>query len=122
MKQLRDTRPDLAPENLDADALVAFDRELVTNESQRWSFNEIVNEYLSQPDITSDEDEIPEPELIAKCENGVDEAIEILNRLILFTTDLELDSQLLKVTSKINERRLDGMKQSSITEFFQKHF
>ena len=55
----------MAPENLDAYALVDFDREVATNESQPLSVNEIVNEYLSQPvetveDIGSDEDEFPD--------------------------------------------------------------
>ena len=47
LKHLRDTRPDLAPENLDADALVDVDRELATNEYQPLSVNEMVNKYLS---------------------------------------------------------------------------
>ena len=33
LNQLRKTRPDLAPENLNADGLVDFDRGVVTNES-----------------------------------------------------------------------------------------
>ena len=32
LNQLREARPDLAPENLDADGLVDFDREGTTNE------------------------------------------------------------------------------------------
>ena len=96
LNQLRETRPDLAPENLDADALVDFDREVATNESQPLSVNEIVNEYLSQPvetveDISSDEDEFPDEPISPPSRNEVDGAIEILNRLTLFTTDLELD-------------------------------
>ena len=49
LNQLRDARPDLAMENLDADRLVDFDSEIVTNKSQPLSVDEIVNEYLSQP-------------------------------------------------------------------------
>ena len=124
LNQLRETRPDLAPENLDADALVDFDREVATNESQPLSVNEIVNEYLSQPVETvediSDEDEFPDEPISPPSRNEVDGAIEILNRLTLFTTDLELDPLLLKVSNKINQRRLDRMKQSSLTDFFQK--
>ena len=41
--------------------------------------------------------------------NEVDEALEILNRLTLFTTDLDLDPLLLEVSNKINQRRLDKM-------------
>ena len=52
--------------------------------------------------------------------NEVHEAIEILIRLTLFTTDLDLDPLLLKVSSKINQRRLDRMKQSSISDFLRK--
>ena len=115
----------MAPENLDADSLVDFDREVATNESQPLSVNEIVNEYLSQPVetveyISSDEDEFPDEPISPPSRNEVDGAIEILNRLTLFTTDLELDPLLLKVSNKINQRRLDRMKQSSLTDFFQK--
>ena len=39
--------------------------------------------------------------------NEVDEAIEILNRLTLFITDLALDPLLPKVSNKINQIRLD---------------
>ena len=52
--------------------------------------------------------------------NEVDEAIEILNRLTLFATNLDLDPLLLKVSNKINQRRLERMKQSSISDFFKK--
>ena len=50
----------------------------------------------------------------------IDEAIEILNRLTVFTTDLDLDPLLLKVSNKINQQNLDRMKQSSISDFFKK--
>ena len=50
----------------------------------------------------------------------IDEAIEILNRLTVFTTDLDLDPLLLKVSNKINQQKLDRMKQSSISDFFKK--
>ena len=64
LNQLRKTRPDLAPENLNADGLVDFDRGVVTNESWSLSVDEIVKEYLPKPaetveNISSDEDEIP---------------------------------------------------------------
>ena len=62
LNQLREARPDVAPENLDADGLVDFDREVATNESRPLSVDEIVNEYLPQPvetveDGSSNEDE-----------------------------------------------------------------
>ena len=49
LNQLRKARPDLAPENLNADGLFDFDRDVATNESRPLSVDEIVNEYLSQP-------------------------------------------------------------------------
>ena len=60
LNQLREARPDLA---LDADGLVAFDREVATNKSWTLSVDEIVNEYLPQfvetvEDGSSDEDEV----------------------------------------------------------------
>ena len=45
LNQLREARPDLAPENLDADGLVDLDREVATNESRPLCVDEIVNEY-----------------------------------------------------------------------------
>ena len=41
----RKTRPDLAPEDLNADTLIDFDIEIVTYESQPLSIDEIVNIY-----------------------------------------------------------------------------
>ena len=125
LNQLREVRLDLAPENLDVDRLVDSDREVATNESRPLSVDEIVQEYLPQPvetvkDSSSDEDEVPNEPISPPSRNKVDEAIEILNRLILFTTNLDLDPLLLKVSNKINQRRLDGMKQFSISDFFKK--
>ena len=89
------------------------------------SVDEIVNEYLPQPvetveDSSSNEDEFPDKPRLPLSRNEVDEALEILNRLTLFTTDLDLDPLLLKVSNKINQRRLDRMEQSSISDFFKK--
>ena len=125
LNQFREARPDLAPENLDADGLVDFDRAVATDESRPLSVDEIVNKYLPQPDETvedsnSYEDEVPDETISPPSRNEADEAIEILNRLTLFTTDLDLDPVLLKVSNKINQRRLDRMKESSIRDFFQK--
>ena len=96
--------------------------ERATNESPPLPDNETVNENLPQPiesvdDGSSDEDEVPISPL---SRNEVDEVIEILNRLTLFTTDLDLDPLLLKVSNEINQRRLDRMKQSYISDFFKK--
>ena len=116
---------DLAPETRDVDGFLDFDREVATNESRPLSVDEIVNEYLPQPvetieDGSNDEDEGPDEPISPPSRSEVDEAIEILNRLTLFKTDLDLDPLLLKVSNKINQRRLDRMKQSSISDFFKK--
>ena len=118
-------RPGLAPENIDGDGLVHFDREVATNESRPLSIDEIVNEYLQQlaetvEDGRSEEDEVPDEPISPPSQNEVDEAIEILNRLTLFTTDLGLDPLLLTVSNEISQRRLDRMKQSSISDSFKK--
>ena len=125
LNQLREARPDLAPENLDADGLVDFDREVATIEYQPLFVDEIINEYLPQPvetveDGSGDEDEVPDEPISPASRNEVDEAIETLNRLTLFTTDLDLDPLLLKVSNKIDQRRLDRMKQSFIGDFLKK--
>ena len=52
--------------------------------------------------------------------NEVKETIEILNRLTLFRREMDPDPLLLKVSNKINQRKLDRMKQSSISDFFKK--
>ena len=125
LNQLREARSDLAPENLDANGLVDFDKEVATNESRLLSVDEIVNKYLLQPvetvkDGSSNEDEDPDEPMSPPSRNEDDDAVEILNRLTLFTKDLDLDPLPLKVSNKINQRRLDKMKQSSISVLFEK--
>ena len=44
--------------------------------------------------------QVPDELISSPSRNEVDEAIEILNRLTLFTTDLDLDSLLLKSQTK----------------------
>ena len=122
LNQLCEARPDIAPENLDADGLEDFNREVVTNESISFSVDEIVNEYLPQPvetieDSSSDEDEVSSKPISPPSLIEIDKAIEILIGLTLFTTDLDLDPLLLRVSKKMNKRRLDRMKQSSISDF-----
>ena len=97
--------------------------EVATNESRPLSVDEIVNEYLAQSaetveDGSSDQNQLPDKPISPPLQNEVDRTIEILNRLTLLTTNLDLDPLLLKVSNKINERRLDRMKQSSIRDFF----
>ena len=97
--------------------------EVATNESRPLSVDEIVNEYLAQSaetveDGSSDQNQLPDKPISPPLQNEVDGTIEILNRLTLLTTNLDLDPLLLKVSNKINERRLDRMKQSSIRDFF----
>ena len=113
LNQLRKARPDLAPENLDVDGLVNFDREVATNESRPLSVETL-------EDGSSDEDEVPDEPISPPSQNEVEEAIEILNRLTLFTKDLDLDPLFLKVSNKISQRRFGRMKQSSISDFFKK--
>ena len=89
------------------------------------SVDKIFNEYLPQPvetveDGSSDEDEFLDEPISPPSRNEADEAIEILNRLTLLTTDLDVDPLLLKVTNKIKQRRFDRMKQSFISDFFKK--
>ena len=125
LNQLCEARPDSGPENIDADRLVDFDREVATNEFQPLFVDQIVNKYLLKPVETfetgsSDEDKIPHEPISPTSRNEADKAIEVLNRLTLFTTDLDLDPLLLKVSNKISQRRLDRMKQSSISDFFKK--
>ena len=122
LNQLCEARPDIAPENLDADGLEDFNREVVTNETISFSVDEIVNEYLPQPvetieDNSSDEDEVSSKPISPPSLIEIDKAIEILIGLTLFTTDLDLDPLLLRVSKKMNKRRLDRMKQSSISDF-----
>ena len=120
LNQLCNARPDL-----DADRLIDLGIEVGTNESRPLSVDEIDNEYLPEPiqtieDGSSNEDEVSDEPISPPSQNEVDEAIELLNRLTLFTTDLDLDPRLLKVSNKINQRRLDRMKESSISDFFKK--
>ena len=61
--------------------------------------------------------QVPDELISPPSRNELDEAIEILNRLTLFITDLDLDSLLLKFSNEINQRRLDRMKQTSISDF-----
>ena len=95
LNQLREARPDLAPENLDADGLcVYFDGELATNESRSLSVDEIVNQYLPQPaetvkDGSSDEDEVPDEPISPPSES-------------------------------LKQNKSKKMKQSSISHFFKK--
>ena len=70
------------------------------------SVDGIANENLPQPietveDGTSDEDQVPDKPTSPSSQNKVGEAIEILNRLTLFTTDLDLHPLLLKSQTKL---------------------
>ena len=116
-EELKELGKSRAPENLDADGLVDFDREVATNKSKPLSVNKIVNEYLLQPvetveHISNDENEFPDEPISPSSQNEVDGAVEILNRLALFTTDLESDLLLLKVSKKSVEE--DLMKWSNL--------
>ena len=94
--------------------------------TEMWQpIDEIVKKYLPQPaetveNINSSKDEAPDVPNSPPSRNEVDGAIEIRSRLTLFARDSELDPLLQKVSNKINQRRLDKMKQSSMTDFFPK--
>ena len=78
--QLCEAGPELAPENLDADGLTAFGREVVTNKSRLLSVDEIVNlpqSIETVEDGSSDEDEVPDEPISPPSRNEVDETIEI---------------------------------------------
>ena len=125
MNQLRKARPDLAPENLDADGPFDFNTEVATSEYRPLSVAEIVREHLPQSvetvvDGSSDEDEVSDEPISPPSRNEVDEAIEILYRLTVITTDLDLDPLLLKFPNKMNKKRLNSMKQSSVSNYFKK--
>ena len=123
---LNQVRPDLASQNLDADGLVDFDREVATNKPRPLSVDETVNKYLPQPVETiehgrSEEDEVPNEPKSPPSRNETNKTTEILDRLTLVKTDLDLDPLLLKVSIKINQKRLDKMKLSFISDFFKKN-
>ena len=117
LNQLCEARPDLDPKYLDVDGLIDFDGDVPAKESRPLSVDEIVNKYLLQQietgeDGSSDGDEVSDEPISLPSQNEVDKAIEILNRLTMSTTNLDLDPLLLKVSNKTNQRRLDGIKQS----------
>ena len=92
LNQFCKARPDLAPENLDADGLVDFDREVATNEFHHCLLTKLLTNTfhsLFKPLEmgSSDEDEVPDKPIPPPSRNEVDKGIEILNRLTLFTTD-----------------------------------
>ena len=82
------------------------------------SVDEIVNEIVETVQgVSSDEDVVPDEPISPPSRIEINEAIEILNRLTLFTTDLDLDPLFLKVSNKVNQLRLDRTKQSPIRRF-----
>ena len=124
LNQLPEARPDLAPEKLDSDGLIDFDRDS-DQRILKLSVDEIVNEYFAQPvqtveDGNSDQDQVPDKPISPPLRNEIDEAIIILNRLTLLMKNLDLDPLLLKVSNRINQRRLNRIKQSSISDFLKK--
>ena len=66
-------------------------------------------------DVSSDEDEVPDEPISPPSRNETKSWI----RLTLFTTDLDLDPLFLNVSNKVNQLRLDRMKQSPISDFFK---
>lgn len=74
-----------------------------------------LNNMSSDEDDFSDDDSLSPP-----SQNKINDAIEILSKLTLFTADSELDPLLLKLSNQISKRRLERIKQSPITDFFVK--
>ena len=119
LNQLCKAWPNLTSENLDADGLIDFDREVATNESRSMPVGEIVNENLPQPMNSLKMAAVMRMRFMMNSYHHHME-IKLTRRLTLFTTDLDLDTLLVKVSNKINQRRLDKMKQSSISDFLKK--
>ena len=81
------------------------------------SVDEIVNEYLAQPvetveDGNSDQDQVSDKPASPPLRNEIDEAIEILNRLTLFTTNLDLDTLLTSESLKQNKSKKTGQNET----------
>ena len=49
----------------------------------------------------------------------IEEAIEVMSRLSLFSSDLQLDPLMLDISSRINKKRYESMKQTLIIDFFK---
>ena len=80
------------------------------------SVDETVNGIVETvQDVSSDEDEVPDEPISPPSRNETKSWI----RLTLFTTDLDLDPLFLNVSNKVNQLRLDRMKQSPISDFFK---
>ena len=84
LNQLCKAWPNLTSENLDADGLIDFDREVATNESRSMPVGEIVNENLPQPiefvkDGSSDEDEVHDELISPPYGNKVDKEINTVH-------------------------------------------
>ena len=105
-------------------SLVLIERKRPTN-LDHFLLTKLLTDSFLQPaktveDSSSDKDEALDKLTSPPSQNVVDKAIEILNRLTLFTTDLDLDPLVLKISNKINQRRMDGMKKSPISDFKKK--
>ena len=96
LNQLRKATPGLASENLDADGLVDFDREVATSEHLEHclltklltnTFHNLLKPLKMAALTRMRFPTNPLPPL----RNKVGKAIKILNRLALFTADLDLD-------------------------------
>ena len=99
--------------------------QVTSNESRPLSVAEIVSDYQAVEivDASSDEDECPEDDdpVLPPSQNEIEGVIETLKKLTLFSNDSELDPLVLIMSKKINQRRLSQMKQSSMTDFFEKN-
>lgn len=122
LDQLRQINHELAPDDLDAAGLIGFDTDVATNSSQPLTVEEIVNEVTEvcndEPSAECDEDEEESQAVTCPSRNEVDEAVEILSTLTLFSEDTELASLVTKLERKIAQNQHQQLRQSTIHDFF----
>ena len=84
---------------------------------------EIVNDLNNDPHVESDDANHQNEEnattITSSTRNELDDAIETLSKLILFTDNLDFDPLLSKLSEKITQNRLQTMRQSSVYSYFK---
>ena len=123
LDQLRQINPELAPDELDAAGLIDIDACIATNQSQALTVEEIVSDFTEECDvplmeIDSDSDDEEDTPFTCPSWNDVDEAMELLSEFNLFSKDADLDPLLSKSEHKINQRRQQQMRQSTMEQYF----
>ena len=121
--QLRYVNPELNFANFDANDLVDIDADIASNNSQPLTVEEIVNDLNNDPHVESDDANHQNEEnattITSSTRNELDDAIETLSKLILFTDNLDFDPLLSKLSEKITQNRLQTMRQSSVYSYFK---